>query len=334
MALWKSGRLLVREDAFDDVRWGVVLAGESRDSERADAAIRMFREGRIDTLVVSALRVFRNRYQSELQLDHYLDQGVPRGRLFEFRHEAASTQEEAGMLIRQFRLQNLDSVLIITSNYHTARTRRIFRKLAQGYPVILVASADYHVFDPEAWWSNRESRKVWLLEWAKTFFTFFELAVAEPESGKAQFQGLTPDIWSGSPDSVHAVEPEPLATFSLNGGDSAMSGDSSVADSLVSAAYPDTAADSASLLGDSAGSGAGDSLPGENQPGGAAEKKEKAPETARKAPRAPRIVTDKPSVAAPVKGVKETPKKSSSKAAPTKPAAKKPEKSESRKKAN
>jgi uncharacterized SAM-binding protein YcdF (DUF218 family) len=196
VALWKSGNWLVREDAFDRVRWGLVLAGESRDCERTDAAIRMFHAGKIDSLIISSTRIFKNRYQSEFMVDYYLQQGVPRDRLFEFRQDAYSTLEEARLLVRQFRLQNLDTVLIITTSFHTARTRRIFRKLAQAYPVILVAAAEYNVYDPNAWWSNRESRKLWLDEWVKTVYTWFELAKAPPENGKAEYQGLYPDIWS------------------------------------------------------------------------------------------------------------------------------------------
>ncbi|MDB5050676.1 MAG: hypothetical protein JWO30_3747 [Fibrobacteres bacterium] len=208
VALWKSGHWLVREDGFDKVRWGVVLAGESRDCERSDAAIRMYHDGKIDTLVISATRVFKNRYNSEFMVDYYVQQGVPRDRVFEFRQDAYSTLEEARLLVRQFRLQNLDTVLIVTSSYHTARTRKIFRKLAQGYPVVLVAAAEYSVYDPNAWWSNRESRKLWFDEWAKTVYTWFELARAPSETGKSEFQGLTPDIWS----SREPIESRPTAT--------------------------------------------------------------------------------------------------------------------------
>ena len=211
--LWKSGRWLVHEDAFDRTRWAYVLAGESRDCERSDAAIRMFKEGRIDTLAVSATRVFKTRYMSEFMVDYYMQQGVPRDRLFEFRQDAYSTLEEARLLVRQFRLQNLDSVVIITSSYHTARTRRIFRKLSQGYPVILIASADYSVYDPNAWWSNRESLKTWFGEWAKTFYTFYELAKAPAETGKAEYQGLTPDVWSSrTPAEIPRASVAPVDT--------------------------------------------------------------------------------------------------------------------------
>ncbi len=207
VALWKSGRWLIFDDSFDKVRWGVVLAGESRDCERSDAAIRMYRDGKIDTLVISATRIYKTRYGSEFMVDYFVQQGVPRDRVFEFRQDAYSTIEEARLLIRQFRLQNLDTALIITTAYHTARTRRIFRKLAQGYPVILVSAADYAVFDPNAFWSNRESLKLWFDEWVKTFFTIFELAKAPHENGKAEYQGLTPDIWAVNAPATPAAEP-------------------------------------------------------------------------------------------------------------------------------
>lgn len=209
VASWKSGRWLVKEDSFDHVSWALVLAGESRDCERSDKAIELFKAERADSIIISATRIFKNRYQSEFMVDYFVQQGVPRERVFEFRQDAYSTIEEARLLVRQFRLQNLDTVLIITSSFHTARTRRIFRKLAQGYPVILVAAADYHVYDPNAWWSNRESRKLWFDEWAKTVFTVFELWKAPPETGKADFQGLTPDIWGNGAGPALPVIPPP-----------------------------------------------------------------------------------------------------------------------------
>jgi uncharacterized SAM-binding protein YcdF (DUF218 family) len=212
MCLWRSGRWLVREDAFFHAEWAAVLAGESRDCERTDAAIRLLQEGRIDTIVLSATRIFKNRYQSEFMVDYALQQGVPRERIFEFRQDAYSTQEEARLLIRQFRLQNLDTVVILTSSFHTARAGRIFRKLANGFPVVLMASADYPLFDPNAWWSNRESRKIWLDEWIRTLHTAYELWRARPETGQAEYQGLTPDPSGGN----GSVSPAP-AEIPLHG---------------------------------------------------------------------------------------------------------------------
>jgi DUF218 domain-containing protein len=178
-------------------------------------------------------------------VDYYVQQGVPRERVFEFRQDAYSTIEEARLLIRQFRLQNLDTVVIVTTNYHTARTRRIFRKLAGGYPVVLVAAADYNVYDPNAFWSNRESLKLWFDEWTRTFFTAIELAKSGPESDKAQYQGLTPDTTSAgfseeptvpesSPPTVSPHSSADSATDSAAGGTGETSAETS-ADSAKSA---------------------------------------------------------------------------------------------------
>lgn len=328
VALWKSGRWLVREDSFEKVGWGVVLAGESRDCERSDAAIRMHLDGKIDTLVLSSMRIFKNRYQGEFLADYYASQGVRRDRLFEFRQDAYSTIEEARLLVRQFRLQDLDTVLIITSDYHTARTRNIFNKLARGYPAILVASADYNVYDPDAWWTSRESMKIWLTEWTKTFFTYFELARSGPEIGKAQYQGLTPDIWSGTSDlgnetkvsgeAEPAKAPDadstPLPTSTVPDSAAAAAGGS---DSGMTAKVPEP--DSSAPMDDSVKAAP-------------VEAKTAVKDSVKKAPRAPRMLTAKESDP-PAKSAKETPKKGAAPAkSPSKPVPKKNEKIEAKKK--
>jgi uncharacterized SAM-binding protein YcdF (DUF218 family) len=216
VSLWKSGKWLVADDAYGKASWGVVLAGESRDCERTDEAIKLYLDGRIDTIVISGERIFRNRYPSEFMINDYVREGVPRGKIFEFHHDAYSTLEEARLLVRQFRLQKLDTVVVITSNYHTARARRIFRKLSQGMPHIIVHSAEYHAYDPASWWSSRESREIWFIEWMKTLFGYWELLRMPAETGKAEYQNLIPDIWTppgGSapeaPVSLKATEAKP-----------------------------------------------------------------------------------------------------------------------------
>lgn len=213
--LWKSGRWLVHSDPFEKVSWGLVLAGESRDCERSDAAIKLYHEGRIDSVILSACRIFKTHYQSEYMVDFLVQQGIPRGKIFEFRQDTYSTIEEARALIGQFRYQNLDTVVIITSNYHTARTRRIFRKLAQGYPQVLVYAADFPTYNPDAWWANRESLKYWFNEWIKTVASYFELMHSGTENGKADYQNLLPDIWTKQPEATNQTPiPSPVITDS------------------------------------------------------------------------------------------------------------------------
>lgn len=316
VGLWRSGRWLVHEDPAARAKWGVVLAGETRDCERTDAAARLVQEGRIDSLILSSTRIFKNRYESEFLLDYLAKQGVPRDRVFEFHQDAYSTQEEARLLVRQFRLQNLDTVLVVTSSFHTARARRIFRKLAQGYPVVLVAAADYHLYDPAAWWSNRESRKIWFYEWMKTLFTAYELWRARPETGKAEYQGLIPDPGLAGPRDASG---DPSGAIEGGPADSAGAGESAnpEASGTGTDGIRDAAADSSGSDGHGAGKPADSASARKDSAQAAAEAKDAA-EIARSAEEAP---AEAARPAAESKGLREPEAK---KAQPQHQAAKKP----------
>jgi uncharacterized SAM-binding protein YcdF (DUF218 family) len=262
VCLWKSGKWLVSDDPFEKAPWALVLAGESRDCERTDEAIKLYLDGRIDTLVLSGDRIFRTRYTSEFLVNEYVREGVPRGKIFEFHQDAYSTLEEARALIRQFRLQKLDTVVIITSNYHTARARRIYRKLAGGFPHIIVHAAPYHAFDPASWWSSRESCKIWFEEWVRVLYGWWELLRATPETGKAEYQNLVPDIWSsrggpGAPEPAEPARPQEAEPDKAAPPADTVKG-ASHADTAKTAAISDTVRDSSQAAKPMAAEGAAD----------------------------------------------------------------------------
>ncbi len=57
--VWKAGNWLVHGDYFEHVDWAIVLEGQSRDCERSDAAVELFSRNKIDTLLLSSLRIFK-----------------------------------------------------------------------------------------------------------------------------------------------------------------------------------------------------------------------------------------------------------------------------------
>lgn len=172
--LWKSGELLVHSDSIGHARWAVVLAGEDRGMERTETAFDLFREGRFDSLILSGPRVFKSHHESEFSRELLIAKGFPRDRIFQLPHEASSTLEEAAVIIHQSRLLGIDTLLIITSNYHSARARRIFQKLAGGNPETRVLTAEF-CFDPKSWWAFRGTRVIWITEWLKTLNTAWEM---------------------------------------------------------------------------------------------------------------------------------------------------------------
>jgi uncharacterized SAM-binding protein YcdF (DUF218 family) len=235
--LWKSGDFLVRPDPpVEHVRWAAILAGEGRDMERSEAAANLFQEGRFDSLILSGPRIFKTHHESEFSEEFLLSKGIPRNRLFQLPNESTSTREEADFLIRQARLLGVDTLLIITSNFHTARAKRIYRKLAGGYPVVRVYASETSYFDPKAWWASRLARETWLIEWIKTANSAWEAWHQKPLVGAAEFMLLEPNPRAGEtpkPETPRLPAPDSTAHVSA---DSA-----TAAPSHVSPQAPDSA---------------------------------------------------------------------------------------------
>jgi uncharacterized SAM-binding protein YcdF (DUF218 family) len=79
----------------------------------------------------------------------------------------SSTRAEVRYLGRMLREQGITSVDLVTSNFHTRRAAWLWRKENPGIRVNAVPAPDRY-FSPEAWFTNREGQKTFLLEWAKT----------------------------------------------------------------------------------------------------------------------------------------------------------------------
>ena len=249
--LWKSGELLVHADPPGRVRWAAVLSGEGRDMELSESAWGLYQEGLFDSLILMGPRVFKSRYASEFAAGHLETRGFPGDHLFQLRNEALSTLEEAAILIPQARLLGADTLLIITAGFRSARTARIYRKLAGGYPVIRVYAAEAFAFDPRAWWSFGESREIWLIEWISTLRTGWRLLRQKPLVGSAEFVLLEPNPRPGGvpPDSAGMPALEPAASLPAKI-------DGSPSGPVDTSAHP---ADTTGGLQPAAAAGAGDS---------------------------------------------------------------------------
>jgi len=195
LTVWRSSNWLIYNDDFEFIAWAVVLDGESRECERTDAAARLYAENKIDTVVLSGVRIFKTRYSSEFMLPRLIAQGISPEHIFELRNDSYSTIEEAALVIQQLRLLNVDTVLIITSNYHSARARMIYNKIGRGNPIIRVHAAEYNAVDVDTWWANRTSLKIYLLEMTKYLQSYLEVTGkywnSKPEI-KAEFILLEP----------------------------------------------------------------------------------------------------------------------------------------------
>ena len=62
--------------------------------------------------------------------------------------------------------ESVQSIDLVTSNYHTRRAAWLWRKENPGLRVNVVPAPDPY-FTPETWFKSREGRKTFVIEWAK-----------------------------------------------------------------------------------------------------------------------------------------------------------------------
>lgn len=94
--------------------------------------------------------------------------GYPRSMFMCVPNASHSTVEEAGYLLAELRRRNVHSMLLVTSDYHTRRAEKIYKKLAPEMDITTVAARSPE-FQLNRWWEYREGRKLWLLETVKSF---------------------------------------------------------------------------------------------------------------------------------------------------------------------
>lgn len=176
-----SGTWLIKSKTVDHVPWIAVLDGQSAGMERTDFAVKMLTSAQADSVVVLGKRVFRDRFNSDFYVEDMQRQGsLDLTRLFLIRHDDNSSMDEAYSLIPALKVRGVDSVLLLTSEAATRRVDKIFNRLAGGSPVFITMGIKDPLYNPRTWIHNRESRKIWLKEWASYLVSFYELAFVKP----------------------------------------------------------------------------------------------------------------------------------------------------------
>lgn len=87
--------------------------------------------------------------------------GVPARAVLVVEEGIFNTAEELRLVARALRCRGLDRVIVVTSKWHTRRTRIIWRTLVGDSIHAIVRHADAEPFDPDSWWRRlTEARMV------------------------------------------------------------------------------------------------------------------------------------------------------------------------------
>jgi hypothetical protein len=193
-----GGRLLVAEDPLPaGVSQAVVLQGSFLgERARLAGAVELLQRGSVDRIL---LGVPHESYWGQPLfplVQNFIEakygQGVAsRVDLCDSSPSVDSTEQEAKELTQCIQERGWQSIVLVTSDYHTRRAGLIWRRvIRQNHLGIQLAV--HGVKDPEfhsvGWWRERRSAKTWLTEFVKlcpTFVTVFAQKLGLPDEGSA-----------------------------------------------------------------------------------------------------------------------------------------------------
>jgi len=180
-AAWAGARLLITEAPLEKADAIVVLAGAASYRERTREAVRLLRDGRAPRIVITNDNTAgswsqadqRNLLFYERSLEELRKAGVPPDSIDVLMQPVSSTQEEA-QLIRDYAQQHrLQSILIVTSPYHSRRALWVFSRSFRNTGIrmgLVAVTPGFQSPRPATWWLSLRGWKLVPTEYVKMIY--------------------------------------------------------------------------------------------------------------------------------------------------------------------
>jgi uncharacterized SAM-binding protein YcdF (DUF218 family) len=175
--LAELGYALIHDEGPAKADMAVILAGDSY-GHRIVKGGELVRAGYVPAVLVSGPGGAYGLHESDLAIPFAVRHGFPAEWFIAFPNESLSTREEAAAVLAELHRRGVSSFLLVTSNYHTARARRVFLAAEHslgGGPQMRTVAAPDEFFQPDSWWRSRQAQKTAFMEWSKTVASVFGL---------------------------------------------------------------------------------------------------------------------------------------------------------------
>jgi uncharacterized SAM-binding protein YcdF (DUF218 family) len=160
----------------------IILSDDDFTADRASRAAELYHAGWAPVVVASGRWLRPYASIAEL-MQHDLElRGVPKKAILPYAHNALDTLEELQDLSQFADQHSWKRIMIVTSNYHTRRTRYLARHIfPQGISVQIVAAPDVN-YDPDSWWRTRDGLKLYFHETVGLIVAFWEVHHLKPRN--------------------------------------------------------------------------------------------------------------------------------------------------------
>lgn len=163
------GKFLVQSDKLEKVDAIVVFSGDN--GPRTERAVELLKEGYADYLILSGGKVYDDVTMAELMKNHAIKLGVDESKIL-IDDEAATTNENAEFTADIIEENNFKSVIVVTSDYHTRRSKLAMEKaledtLIDGEKVSVSVTPSKEEKFTTKWWTSGNSVLMVISEYLK-----------------------------------------------------------------------------------------------------------------------------------------------------------------------
>lgn len=181
LVAWVGARCLIVRAPLDRADAIVVLSGSSTLSERVQLAAGLYSQQRSQKILLTtdnrqggwSSAEQRNPYFHEIAVKELTRLGVPSQDIEVARPPVESTWDEAELIRDYANTQNLRSILIVTSSYHSRRALWTFRHLLEGRAIqvgIDPVETGIQTPHPATWWLHPRGWQLVPIEYLKLIY--------------------------------------------------------------------------------------------------------------------------------------------------------------------
>ncbi len=137
-----------------------MLGDDNFDADRAARAAQLFKAGWAPRIIASGRYLRPYASIADLEQHDLMDRGVPQSAIVLFAHHAENTRDETIAIGQLIQSRSWKRILLVTSNYHTRRSRYLAERTFPSGTILRVISAPDSEYDPNDWWRTRTGWKI------------------------------------------------------------------------------------------------------------------------------------------------------------------------------
>ena len=178
-----AGETLIVDEAPQPSDAIVVLGNDNYLGERAARAAELYRDRWAPRVIASGAQIRPYASIADLIRRDLVERGVPADAVVHFSNFGGNTRGEAYAVRRLMRERGWKRLIVVTSNYHTRRTRYIYRRVLPPEDVRVVSAFD-STYDPRSWWQSRTGLTLFFREYLAFAIALVEMQLQEPDASK------------------------------------------------------------------------------------------------------------------------------------------------------